>query len=187
MLVAEFTAEGALLTCNTAMADFIDSKQSQPLQSLLPRNLYQQVLAGASVECELRPAHQPEQMLNATLSGLKDRQGKVNKILLYGYDASNRSAAISETLKAMQQVLSVTERIGAIVGSIHRTSARKPAISIAGGIAREELLLGQAHPVVKSSYLHSSRCAWLPIQWCAPGFSVAGIPGYRKAVGVQYL
>ena len=135
MLVAEFTADGALLTCNTAMADFIDSTQSQPLQSLLPRNLYQQVLAGASVECELRPAHQPEQMLNATLSGLKDHQGKVNKILLYGYDASNRSAAISETLKAMQQVLSVTERIGAIVGSIHRTSARKPAISIAGGIA----------------------------------------------------
>lgn len=134
MLVAEFTADGALLTCNTAMADFIDSTQSQPLQSLLPRNLYQQVLAGASVECELRPAHQPEQMLNATLSGLKDRQGKVNKILLYGYDASNRSAAISETLKAMQQVLSVTERIGAIVGSIHSIADKTNLLSLNASI-----------------------------------------------------
>ena len=51
----------------------------------------------------------------------------------------------------------------------------------------EELWVREAHPVVKSSHLHSSRCAWLPIQWCAPEFSVAGIPGYRKAVGVQDL
>ncbi len=46
----------------------------------------------------------------------------------------NRSAAISETLKAMQQVLSVTERIGAIVGSIHSIADKTNLLSLNASI-----------------------------------------------------
>lgn len=55
---------------------------------------------------------------DARLCELKDFEGRVTRYVMFGVDITDRQAAVKETNQAMEELLSVGEEIGNIIGSI---------------------------------------------------------------------
>lgn len=55
---------------------------------------------------------------DARLCELKDFEGRVTRYVMFGVDITDRQAAVKETNQAMEELLSVGEQIGNIIGSI---------------------------------------------------------------------
>jgi methyl-accepting chemotaxis protein len=59
-----------------------------------------------------------DRSFDARLCELKDFEGRVTRYVMFGVDITDRQAAVKETNQAMEELLSVGEEIGNIIGSI---------------------------------------------------------------------
>jgi len=72
--------------------------------------------------------------LDARLCSLKNFRGEVTQYVMFGIDITNRKEAVKETHEAMQDVLSVSEKISQIVSAINNISEQTNLLALNAAI-----------------------------------------------------
>ena len=127
-IVMEFEPSGALLTANPlAVKTFKANDNSHlvqligSLKSHISSDNWGQLQAGDIVTAEITMKDRDDLSvrLSVSISPVMDSEGRVDKVLLYGSDVSERNAVIASTHTAMSQVM---ERISNIIKTIDSIS-----------------------------------------------------------------
>ena len=139
-IVMEFDAVGTLLTSNSLALEAIkvnDVEQLSRVIGSLKNNVqadsWNQVTSGEIVNAEISLHDKDDKMvrLSVSISPVMDVEGRLEKILMYGSDVSERNAVISNTNTAMSQVM---ERIGNIIKTIDSISSQTNLLALNAAI-----------------------------------------------------
>lgn len=139
-LVLEFGPSGELSTINDLaittlkVADCNEaSKTIGGLKDILSTQLWEQLQKGTSVttDVSVKDNSGGSVMMSASISAVLDLDGKLEKILLYGSDVSERNAVIASTHSAMSQVM---ERISGIIKTIDSISSQTNLLALNAAI-----------------------------------------------------
>ncbi|MCG7534979.1 PAS domain S-box protein [Pseudoalteromonas sp. OOF1S-7] len=107
-------------------------KMLKTLSSYLSDEQWQSIRTGQFVKTQLAlPKGLSEVQIDAAISPVLDEDGKLNKILLYGTDVSERNAVLTETHHAMAQVLS---KISTIINTINSISDQTNLLALNAAI-----------------------------------------------------
>ena len=104
------------------------------LQDYIGKNCWDSLVKGEIIETEIaihNDAVDAHVQLAVAISPLIDVEGKLEKLLMYGSDVSEKSAVISQTHGAMSQVL---DRIGSIIETINSISDQTNLLALNAAI-----------------------------------------------------
>ncbi|GAB5382439.1 MAG: hypothetical protein Alis3KO_08550 [Aliiglaciecola sp.] len=140
-IVMEFNHDGALshaneLALKTFRQNDMQSMHAQldNIKHYLAKGDVDSIMQGNSVQKELVIKLKQSDIsahLAVALSPVIDSEGKLNKILLYGSDVSERNSVIAETHTAMSQVL---DRISGIIQTINSISNQTNLLALNAAI-----------------------------------------------------
>ncbi|MEC4089301.1 PAS domain S-box protein [Pseudoalteromonas rubra] len=138
-IVLEFDPQGELTLINPMGLSALgatDQRAVQQMLKTLPSYLsdeqWQSIRTGQFVKTQLAlPTGLSEVQIDAAISPVLDEDGKLNKILLYGTDVSERNAVLTETHHAMAQVLS---KISTIINTINSISDQTNLLALNAAI-----------------------------------------------------
>ena len=138
--VMEFSPSGNLTLANPMTLSCCHCESFEELQkyvnslsSYLTKEQWDTLNQGSSLRTELsvEVANNLQVRFDVALSPVVDSEGQLDKILLYGSDASERNAVISKTHGAMSQVL---DRISSIIQTINGISDQTNLLALNAAI-----------------------------------------------------
>jgi methyl-accepting chemotaxis protein len=137
----EWSSRGELVLANpqslstTKFADFNQMKsQFDSLKNYVESTIWDSLMNSEFVTTEIsvpRASGEENAHLAVTLAPVSDADGKLNKILMYGSDVSERNQVISQTHGAMSSVL---ERISSIIQTINGISDQTNLLALNAAI-----------------------------------------------------
>ena len=139
-IVMEFSPTGELTTANAMALSSFDVTHTDELKRVIPslRNYlstenWDKLLQGSSIRTEftIEVSQNQQVRLDVALSVVVNSEGDIDKLLMYGSDASERNAVISKTHGAMSQVL---DRIGSIIQTINGISDQTNLLALNAAI-----------------------------------------------------
>ncbi|WP_046004509.1 PAS domain S-box protein [Pseudoalteromonas rubra] len=138
-IVLEFAPHGELTLINPMGLSALGATDKRAVQqmlntlsSYLSDEQWQSIRTGQFVKTQLTlPTGLSEVQIDAAISPVLDEDGKLNKILLYGTDVSERNAVLTETHHAMEQVLS---KISTIINTINSISDQTNLLALNAAI-----------------------------------------------------
>ncbi|RZM83376.1 hypothetical protein C3B51_07060 [Pseudoalteromonas rubra] len=138
-IVLEFDPHGELTLINPMGLSALGATDKRAVQqmlntlsSYLSDEQWQSIRTGQFVKTQLTlPTGLSEVQIDAAISPVLDEDGKLNKILLYGTDVSERNAVLTETHHAMEQVLS---KISTIINTINSISDQTNLLALNAAI-----------------------------------------------------
>ncbi|MDK1310796.1 PAS domain S-box protein [Pseudoalteromonas ardens] len=138
-IVLEFDPQGELTLINPMGLSALGATDQRAVQQLLKTlssylsdEQWQSIRTGQFVKTQLAlPTGLSEVQIDAAISPVLDEDGKLNKILLYGTDVSERNAVLTETHHAMAQVLS---KISTIINTINSISDQTNLLALNAAI-----------------------------------------------------
>ena len=139
-IVMEFSPTGELTTANAMALSSSDATHTDELKRVIPslRNYlstenWDKLLQGSSIRTEftIEVSQNQQVRLDVALSVVVNSEGDIDKLLMYGSDASERNAVISKTHGAMSQVL---DRIGSIIQTINGISDQTNLLALNAAI-----------------------------------------------------
>ena len=140
-IVMEWSSRGELVLANpqslstTKFADFNQMKsQFDSLKNYVESTIWDSLMNSEFVTTEIsvpRASGEENAHLAVTLAPVSDADGKLNKILMYGSDVSERNQVISQTHGAMSSVL---ERISSIIQTINGISDQTNLLALNAAI-----------------------------------------------------
>lgn len=139
-IVMEFSPTGELTTANAMALSSFDATHTDELKRVIPslRNYlstenWDKLLQGSSIRTEftIEVSQNQQVRLDVALSVVVNSEGDIDKLLMYGSDASERNAVISKTHGAMSQVL---DRIGSIIQTINGISDQTNLLALNAAI-----------------------------------------------------
>lgn len=139
-LVMEFAADGSLLQANQLTLDELHSNSSEQLSSIMPKvskligeEHWDTLNNGQFVntECTLTSGEDNHIRVSASLSPVHDVEGKLQKVLLYGTNVSEKNAVINQTHAAMSDVM---EKISGIIQTINAISNQTNLLALNAAI-----------------------------------------------------
>lgn len=139
-IVMEFSPTGELTTANAMALSSFDATNTDELKRVIPslRNYlstenWDTLLQGSSIRTEftIEVSQNQQVRLDVALSVVVNSEGDIDKLLMYGSDASERNAVISKTHGAMSQVL---DRIGSIIQTINGISDQTNLLALNAAI-----------------------------------------------------
>ncbi|MCF2909479.1 PAS domain S-box protein [Pseudoalteromonas sp. DL2-H2.2] len=138
-IVLEFDPHGELTLINPMGLSALGATDKRAVQqmlntlsSYLSDEQWQSIRTGQFVKTQLTlTTGLSEVQIDAAISPVLDEDGKLNKILLYGTDVSERNAVLTETHHAMEQVLS---KISTIINTINSISDQTNLLALNAAI-----------------------------------------------------
>ena len=139
-IVMEFSPTGELTTANAMALSSFDVTHTDELKRVIPslRNYlstenWDKLLQGSSIRTEftIEVSQSQQVRLDVAFSVVVNSEGDIDKLLMYGSDASERNAVISKTHGAMSQVL---DRIGSIIQTINGISDQTNLLALNAAI-----------------------------------------------------
>lgn len=127
LMVVEWQPDGELIYANELFIETTGSREdAMSASSLLWNQLRTKgMLSGTSrsggsdnIVLEFKNSQGEVCSLDARVCELKDFEGKVNRLVVFGVDVTSRQIALNETDNAMKELLKVGNQIGDIVSSI---------------------------------------------------------------------
>lgn len=136
-IVLEFSAAGEIMQVNElarAALSLESNNAIKNIKKLLSADQWQTLMDDNALICDLtiELQHPNDKVtIAATISAVRDVEGTLSKVIVYGTDISQRTAVISQTHGAMSQVL---ERIGNIIQTINSISNQTNLLALNAAI-----------------------------------------------------
>ncbi|GLS26337.1 hypothetical protein GCM10007877_20520 [Marinibactrum halimedae] len=137
-IVIEWSATGELSYCNDMALALCDTQSLEVvrqgfknLSHYLSEDQWRQLMRGEIIRGDIVIAMQKNLYLDICVAPVRDVNGQIAKLLMYGTDTSERNQVISETHGAMSQVL---EKISSITQSINGISDQTNLLALNAAI-----------------------------------------------------
>lgn len=142
-LVLEWNAHGDIEIANNLVKNLLEAKSASDLQQ--PENKLDKTVSSAelarlrkgeavSTELAFKTASGGDVFVAATLTPIAGFDGTIKRIVMYGGDITARRRTIEETNQAMRDVLTVSDQIGSIVGTIDGIAAQTNLLALNAAI-----------------------------------------------------